>query len=227
MAQGHPGVVDMRVGDVRARPRVGKRGAAWETSARGHRETSAQGAVRPREDGRGRGTPAEGLSRKGDGRRTSGRRTTARGRAREGNASGGMDARPRGGAGATYGRGRGTPTGGHRRRDVGEGDAGAAREMSVRRAPARRTPARRQTREGDAGGGTSATGTPRRRGSARGHRERSVQGGRAPARGRTPAEGRSRGSCPRRASPRRDGGRHGRRRPRRIRAGDAGARGWA
>ena len=57
--------------------------------------------------------------------------------------------------------------GGHRRRDVGEGDAGAAREMSVRRAPARRTPARRQTREGDAGGGTSATGTPRRRGSAR------------------------------------------------------------
>ena len=117
--------------------------------------------------------------------------------------------------------------GGHRRRDVGEGDAGAAREMSVRRAPARRTPARRQTREGDAGGGTSATGTPRRRGSARGHRERSVQGGRTPARGRTPAEGRSRGSCPRRASPRRDGGRHGRRRPRRIRAGDAGARGWA
>ena len=54
--------------------------------------------------------------------------------------------------------------GGHRRRDVGEGDAGAAQEMSVRRAPARRTPARRQTREGGAGGGTSARGTPRQRG---------------------------------------------------------------
>ena len=161
------------------------------------------------------GTSARGAP----GRRTSGHRMTARGRAWEGNASGGIDARPRGGAGATYGRGRGTPTGGHRQRDVGEGDAGAAREMSVRRAPARRTPARRQTREGDAGGGTSATGTPRRRGSARGHRERSVQGGRAPARGRTPAEGRSRGSFLRRASPRRDGGRHGRRRPRRIHAG--------
>ena len=63
MAPGHPGAVDMRVGDVRARPRVGKHGAAWETSARGHRETSVQGAVRPREDGRGRGTPAEGRSR--------------------------------------------------------------------------------------------------------------------------------------------------------------------
>ena len=102
-----------------------------------------------------RGTP---------GWRTSGRRGTARGRARERNASGGIDARPRGGAGATYGRGRGTPTGGHRRRDVGEGDAGAAREMSAQRATARRTPARGQTREGDAGGGTSARGTPRQRG---------------------------------------------------------------
>ena len=37
MAPGHPGAVDMRVGDVRARPRMGKRGAAWETSAPGHR----------------------------------------------------------------------------------------------------------------------------------------------------------------------------------------------
>ena len=37
MAPGHPGAVDTRVGDVRARPRMGKRGAAWETSAPGHR----------------------------------------------------------------------------------------------------------------------------------------------------------------------------------------------
>ena len=106
------------------------------------------------------GTSARGAP----GRRTSGHRMTARGRAWEGNASGGIDARPRGGAGATYGRGRGTPTGGHRRRGVGEGGAGAAREKSAQRALARLTSARGQTREGDAGGGTSARGMPRRRG---------------------------------------------------------------
>ena len=78
MAPGHPGAVDMRVGDVRARPRMGKRGAAWETSARGHRETSVQGAVRPREDGRGRGTPAEGRSRGSCPRRASPRRDGGR-----------------------------------------------------------------------------------------------------------------------------------------------------
>merc|ERR1712115_286880 len=36
--------------------------------------------------------------------------------------------------------------------------------MFVQRSTARRTPVRGQTREGDAGGGTSARGTPRQRG---------------------------------------------------------------
>ena len=136
-----------------------------------------------------------------------------------------------------------------RRRDVRtwEGDTDRGTPTEGRRRGGRRGGAGDVRAEGDgaphACEGTDAGGGRRRRDigerdataawetSARGHRETSVQGAVRPRedrRGRgTPAEGRSHGSCPGRASPHRDGGRHGRRRPRRIRVGDAGVRGWA
>ena len=183
----------LRVGD--ARGPAGTIDAVTWGRPRGGRRCD----VRPRGDGRGRGTPAEG-------RRQGGRRGGA-GDLR----AGGVGApHPREGTGAGEGRrrGRGAPAEGCRRgersgktsaqdalgrrmparRRTQEGDAGGGtQETSAQGALGRHMPARRRTREGDTCGGTPARGMHRR------YRRRPCRGRGDGRRRGEPAEGRRRG----------------------------------